>query len=55
VNKRQTILEHIRVAGYNDDFDRAMRLYIENRVISFAFKEAYSKGQKQRKEINDGR
>ena len=50
MNKRQIILEHIRVAGYNDDFDRAFKLYIENRVSYEAFQEAYIKGEKQRKE-----
>ena len=49
MNKRQQILELIRVAAYEGDEHKAMRLYVENRISFTAYQEARKKGYSQRK------
>ncbi len=44
MNKRQTILEHIKVAGYNNDHKTAIRLYVENRISYQAYQKAFRLG-----------
>lgn len=49
MTKRETVLEHIRVAAFNGDLGKAMRLYVENRVSYAAYLEAVQIGQAQAK------
>lgn len=49
MTKRQQVLELIRVAAHDGDEQKAMRLYIENRISFVAYQEARKKGYAQRK------
>lgn len=49
MNKRQLILEHIKIAAYEGDERKAIRLYVENRISYKAFQEARQKGLNLRK------
>ena len=47
MNKREIILEHIRIAGYEGDVKRAIGLYVENRISYEAYRKAYRTGERQ--------
>ena len=44
MNKREIILERIKVCGYKNDQRTAIRLYVENRISYSAYIQAYRKG-----------
>jgi len=44
MTKRQILLEHIKIAGYNGDYKKAMQLYCENRISRQAFDTAFNLG-----------
>lgn len=47
--KRDTVLSLARVAGYHDDSQTFVRLYVENRISRTAMNAAWEKGIKARK------
>lgn len=50
VSCRAVVLEAMRLAGFENDRGRWMRLYIENPIGRAAADEAWAKGERQRKE-----
>jgi hypothetical protein len=44
MNKREFILEQIKVCGYKNDQHTAIRLYVENRISYNSYIQAYRKG-----------
>jgi hypothetical protein len=44
MTKRQILLEHIKIAGYNGDYKKAMQLYCENRISRESFDTAFNLG-----------
>lgn len=44
MNRREIVLEQIKVAGYKNDQKTAIRLYVENRVSYSAYMQAWRKG-----------
>ena len=60
MNRREIVLEQIKVAGYKNDQRTAIRLYAENRVSYSAYMQAWRKGvelknREAKKEQNDER
>jgi hypothetical protein len=50
MSTRKEVLEHMRLAGYNDDYHAFTRLYAENRIGYDAAHERWYKGQEQRRQ-----
>lgn len=50
ISCRSVVLEAMRLAGFENDRGRWMRLYIENPIGRTAADDAWAKGQRQRKE-----
>jgi hypothetical protein len=44
MTKRQIILEHIKISGYNGDYKKAMSLYCEAMLSCAAFDTAFNLG-----------
>lgn len=42
MTKKQIPLDHIKIAGYNGDYKKAMRLYCENRISKEVFDTAFN-------------
>lgn len=55
MTKREIILEHIRVAAYDGDTARALRLYVENRVSFTAYQAAVERGRAARLAADAGK
>jgi len=45
MNKRQAVLNHMAIAGYNNDRAAWMRLYTENRISRSTADKAWLDGQ----------
>ena len=44
MNKREIVLEQIKICGYKNDQRTAIRLYVENRISYSSYIQAYRKG-----------
>ena len=44
MNKREFILEQIKVCGYKNDQRTAIRLYVENRISYSSYLQAWRRG-----------
>lgn len=47
MSKREILIEQIRVAGFYGDYEKALRVYVENRISYQVYKKAFETGRKQ--------